>query len=420
VNDEGIDEEVQTRLIPETSILGGSALWVTTAVPASMMDYSADSQVVVKDPAGASVIASSALNSTLIAIVSGEGESTNVETLLKDKSGHEKTRVHQLTKKPFFSDAPAVEYLKGLNSNELLFKALAIPGAGREEELLVAFNNRSGGYRLVAGSRVVDSAAQGEIIALEYSGTALFMQIRQNGDEYIKRYPLTGTGLAGVSDTWATTGEFLGVSGETVWLRYGNALSAETMVEQTLVPVLGHTVLEPIHAYQISGNVMYGLSDAGLYQFEIAVEELPFIEQSHFVALPDQDNFLVLGDEIFTWQDELLTHYEMLPDGALANISSSMLPGAIERVISDDELLWVRINHADGPQWLAIENDNIVAVFATSSPEFVAAPGATHFDVMADRNRAVWSRNIKPVSDEIQIAVGIEPLPHVVQFTIDS
>src|SRR5690606_24664851 len=135
---------------------------------------------------------------------------------------------------------------------------------------------------------------------------------------------------------------------------------------------------------------------------------------------PDQDNFLVLGDEIFTWQDELLTHYEMLPDGALANISSSMLPGAIERVISDAGLLWVRVNHAEGPQWLAIETDDMFGGSPTSSRELVVAPGKIYFDVMADGNTSVWSRNIEPVSDEIQIAVGIEPLPHVVQFTIDS
>src|SRR5690606_11603508 len=52
VNDEGIDEEVDTQLLPANKILTGSALWVTTKVPDTMADFSPDSQVLVRDPAG--------------------------------------------------------------------------------------------------------------------------------------------------------------------------------------------------------------------------------------------------------------------------------------------------------------------------------------------------------------------------------
>src|SRR5690606_32864009 len=98
VNDEGIEEEVSTVLLPATKILTGSELWVSTQVPSSMQDASPTSEVLVRDPAEQVTPIREALGGTLITAVSALGSQVEVETLLRDNSGHEKRRLHGLAK----------------------------------------------------------------------------------------------------------------------------------------------------------------------------------------------------------------------------------------------------------------------------------------------------------------------------------
>ena len=99
--DEGIDEVVALQLYPENKALTGSALWVNTQVPADMIDFSADSKVVVKDPVESANTQQAPLGGKFVSRLSAQGDFASVETQLKDRSGHEKKTLHTLAKIPF-------------------------------------------------------------------------------------------------------------------------------------------------------------------------------------------------------------------------------------------------------------------------------------------------------------------------------
>src|SRR5690606_25452466 len=135
----------------------------------------------------------------------------------------------------------------------------------------------------------------------QYTGVALLLHVRHDGEEFLKRYPITTNGIGSSDVSWPIAGDLVGANGNTVWIRYGNTLSAASIVHQELVAILAHGLRDPIVTQQVDGNGIYVLTEAGLYRFSIAVRDIPSVQQDMFVALPDQLGFHIDGDQLVTW-----------------------------------------------------------------------------------------------------------------------
>src|SRR5690606_27544132 len=226
VNDEGIAETLETRLLPAERVLTGSAFQVDTQVPATMVDFSPLSSVSIKDPEDAATAVTGAIGQRLVANVSAAGDALSVQTVLKDKSGHEQTATHRVAKIPFFSDAAPVDQLKALDADEVLVDVVAIAGMASSDSLVAGFNKRVGGYRLAVGARTLETAAKGQILHMYNAGTALVVQVQVDQDLLIKRYPLAGGVVAIADKAWPVAADLIAAQGANLWFTYGNAIGA--------------------------------------------------------------------------------------------------------------------------------------------------------------------------------------------------
>jgi alpha-tubulin suppressor-like RCC1 family protein len=423
-NDEGIDENLDLTITPARKVLTGSALWVDAKVPQSMIDFSNDSRIFVKDPIDSVTEKEGRIGEQLVTRVTTQGSQLSVNTLLKDKSEHQKTDQTVLDKIPFLSDAPAVSYVSAINTNEVLFKAIAIPGVTQSENVLVAFNNIAGGYRLSAGSRLIEQSTKGEITAVEFSGAFLLAQIQQNGEHFIKRYPLGASGIQASDLSYPVAGDLLGANGSLVWMSYGKSIGASIIANQDSVVVAAQSLQEPIVATKVDGQFLYVLTASGLYQFVTNnLNGVVQVQQTHFVALQDQQGLEVDAENVFTWNNSTLGHYQLLSDGSLLPVEITQLPGIIEQIISDDELTWVKSKIGNQYHWFAVQSGELVGILPTETgsdighTQLVVTPTNLYLDRLENGVVSLIALAIQTAQENANVNVAINQLTQEIALT---
>ena len=175
-----------------------------------------------------------------------------------------------------------MDYARAVDANESLVAVLSIPNPTQTDPVLAVFNKRSGGYRLVQGTRVVEDASGGEVISAYFSGAAVYVHLRQAGEYVLKRYLVNAEGVISTNSTWPISGDLIGAYGDVVWLRYGNSISALSVIGQELVPALAQSLSDAIIAVQVDNTFAYVLTKAGIYRFSFVVNDLPIVQQESF------------------------------------------------------------------------------------------------------------------------------------------
>ena len=419
VDDEGIAEALETRLLPAERVLTGSAFQVDTRVPEAMVDFSPQSSVSLKDPEDAAAVVTAPVGQRLVTNVSASGNALSVQTLLKDKSGHEKAANHSVAKIPFFSDTPPADYLHALDADEVLIDLLAIAGLTPNESLVAGFNKRSGGYRLAVASRTLETAVKGQILHMYDAGTALIVQIQVDEALLIKRYPVQGGSVGAADKTWPVAADLIAAQGANLWFTYGNAVGVSRATPANLVPTLTLPLRDRIVAAQAVGANLYVLTEAGMYRLGVAVDAIPSVQQDSFVAVPNQNGFRLMGNKLYTWKGTDLSYFELQDDGSLLLLGTATLPALVDKSTSDGEVLWLRATTDEGSQWFALEGGSVIGIFPGYTRALVLTPAAAYFEVIRDGISHLEARNIAVAAQAFTLDVAVTDLPHAVQLRVN-
>src|SRR5690606_27858519 len=380
--------------------------------------FSPLSSVSIKDPEDAATAVTGAIGQRLVANVSAAGDALSVQTVLKDKSGHEQTATHRVAKIPFFSDAAPVDQLKALDADEVLVDVVAIAGMAPTDSLVAGFNKRVGGYRLAVGVRTLETAAKGQILHMYNAGTALVVQVQVDQDLLVKRYPLAGGVVATADKAWPIAADLIAAQGANLWFTYGNAIGASRITAGNPVPALTLPLRDTIMATQAVGSNLYVLTEAGVYRLAIAAEALPGVYQESFVALPNQDGFHLSGNKLYTWKGTDLSHFELQDDGSLLLLGTAVLPAAVEQATADGEILWLGATTAEGSQWFALDGESIIGIFPGSTRTLVITPSAAYFDTVRDGVTYIQARAIAVAAQSLALNVVASELPQTVELRV--
>ncbi|HEY9198231.1 MAG TPA: IPT/TIG domain-containing protein, partial [Gammaproteobacteria bacterium] len=192
LNDTGIDQEPELRLVPASEVLGGTQLAIQSSVPDGMDDFSDASEIRIQDPAPGAVtgVLPMAEGAAQLVNLGADGTAVRVDAILRDRSQNERTATTNLLKQPYFATDTTPLYTTG-SADEMIGPMVSVPGlktAG--DDLVWAVNRRSGGYELRDADGVIGSAAEGQIERLVFSGSALIAQISRAGNRELAVHAL--------------------------------------------------------------------------------------------------------------------------------------------------------------------------------------------------------------------------------------
>lgn len=416
INDSGIDVQLQVELSPQTRILTGTQWLVRGQIPAQLDDFSDNSEIILSDPVDSPSPLSIAMDAEARLPITNIGNQVSSQAILRDRSGNENRQTIVIDKVPYLTDAPSILLAEAGNPNETFAHTAFIPGASSDNELVFAVNDQSAGFTLRQGAQVIDQANSGSMEYLEYSGSGLVTQVLIEGNQELRYYPqLTVNTITDISFGSALTtvalGDIVASSGNLVWVAHGDLLSAFTISETGWVEAAGVNLAETAIGYQAQGDTLLVLTDSGLYQYGIALNDIPSVVQQFFTALPDQQGFNILGNDLSVWNTESLSIFRLNSDGTLIQPSDNEISLAQTPVASvrDGELLWLATFNEDGDrEWLAYIGTELVGRLAIQSSRLWFIPGQMIYVDGGSDNEQLRSRNIVIAGSTIDPAIIVE------------
>ncbi|NQZ12333.1 MAG: hypothetical protein HRT35_34705, partial [Algicola sp.] len=207
VKDEGIEQQASAELSPQTTVLGGTGLWVSAQAPADMNDFAETSMVTVTDGAVVTELPMSAANQ-LVNVTSAAG-TVSVDAKLRDLSNHQVTKQYLLNKPAYLTDNVQTIY-SATGSVFAITHLVDIPGLAPAYVL----NDSNAGYEIRLNDAVLRTSAKGEIIELMFSGTGLAAVEVTDGDHRLLYWPIKEQALSTAIEH-SIYGDLVGVNGPT-------------------------------------------------------------------------------------------------------------------------------------------------------------------------------------------------------------
>jgi hypothetical protein len=339
--DDGIEQDADLTVLPASTMLGGTELWVDAKAPKDMNDFSDESSVSVNDPDDGAAVASFAMDAGPRAVAIGnQGAGVKVSAVLRDRSGHEKAEERLLAKLPYLGAVEATVQAPNVGV-EAIGQMQAGPGG-----LLWVINASAGGYRIESLTGTVAAETSGRIERMVFSGTGLVAWKTRDGQGELLYWPLGSGGTFGEPLRTSLSGELIGASGELIYLRHGALFDGYHVAGNELLPVAGQVINEPVRIARVDHQRLFVLTETGLYAFVAGGGDWPQLEREFYVALPGYGDFHVDGNRLVSWADSTATLFEIDEAGALAEVGRLDAQGTIRGAMADGELLWL---HADGP-----------------------------------------------------------------------
>ena len=125
-----------------------------------------------------------------------------------------------------------------------------------------------------------------------YTGTALVIQVVDQGQHRIDYYPIENNAISSVQST-EISGNLIAGEGNVLWVQYGQLISAINVVSNGFLPVTGININEPIISTQSHGQDLFVLTESGILRYGLSLSNIPTIEQQSFTLLENQDGFIV-------------------------------------------------------------------------------------------------------------------------------
>jgi len=365
-NNETLDESPIVRTIPSNSILSGTQLIVESDIPVDMPDYSNESSISIVDPLLGGDSQTAEYGRRLATTVSNLGEAVSIVATLKDRSGNENVANSQLSKIGYFTGEEPQEYFS-VSADESIDFLAKLPTSNKASEIIFGVNRASGGYRVVTSQQQLVSQNTGQLLDVKTSGSRVLLRVRDNGVERLDLFKPTASGLVALSSD-VLNGRLLELAGSTVWLEYGEQISASLSSESGLVPALTADLIEPIIDVSAQGDDLLVLTESGLAHYQLSIGNVAKVGQSNFVALEGYSGFTILpGNELFAWTNSTVSRFSMQLDGGLSSALTSPLDGQVIGAETDGKLAWIKVRTNDGVNWLAYLNGELVGRSAASS-----------------------------------------------------
>ncbi|MCG8433022.1 MAG: hypothetical protein MJA83_03195, partial [Gammaproteobacteria bacterium] len=344
--DAGIDQAPEVSIFPASNILGGSDLWIDSAVPEDMDDFSTDSDITVEDPSGGAAVATLAMAEGPRKVdISTEGAAVAVNANLRDRSRHEVVARTDLNKLAYFGPDVATLFTPA-SADTRIRHVTVVPGLKPAGDSIIWVAERlGGGYELRDSDGVIASENTGRIDSLHFTGTGVLAQEGGRGDNRVIFWPLENGGLGAPAGT-TLFGEVLGGNGDTIYIRSGATLGGLRYAGGEFLPVAGAVLTDSFRAAHVDGARLLVLSESGLYGFELGDADQLELQQRFFTAVPDNTDFLADGDRLITWSGESVTRYQLADDGTLTEIGVLNTQGPVTAAFADGDLVWLL---ADGP-----------------------------------------------------------------------
>jgi hypothetical protein len=397
VNDEGIDETADVSLLPKSSIFTGTQLSVASNIPNAMRDFNTESFIRVSDPVGSATPVDIQMGKSQRVEIGTQGSNVSVQSVLKDLSGNERTGDTVLSKISYFSSLASSTAISALHASEEIADIVYLDGYVGNQALVVAFNDRNGGYRLQAGVTTLGQGSKGKVLSLFNTGTGVAAQIQTQGQNELLFYPLQ-SGVLGSELRYNINAQLVGVSGDLAWMKQGNFILAAYINSNNLLPLAGMPLNEPVLHQEVVAGKLYVLTSSGMYRFGIALDTVPAVKQEWFVALPDQLGFVTDGMTLTTWSESEITIQGILSDDSLLNRHKIQVVSNIDITHArlDGEISWLRavddVNQRI--EWQAYLNGELVALHSDQSEKLVFTSRALYSLAIANGLEAVSKREI--------------------------
>jgi hypothetical protein len=422
INDEGIDENADISIQPAATILTGTQISISSDIPTDMQDFNSDSFIRVMDPTESITPIDIPMGKSQRVMIGTEGTNVTVRSVLKDLSGNERTQDSGLAKISYFTSISPETVLSANQASEEIAGMDYLPGMLNDESLIVAFNNRNGGFRLQSGTLLLAQHASGKVQFLSANGTGLVVQTQSQGQSELLHFPLEA-GSLGVEQRYTLSGQVIGTEGKLLWLRQGDFITANFINETQLLPVAGIPLNEPVLYQQVVADKLYVLTGSGLYRFGVKNDTVPTVKQELFVSLPDQHGFVSNGEDLTTWSGDKISMYRFLNDDSLVSLHSleKLATDQVMQARLDDEISWLRVVHNDQTiDWEAYLNGELVALLPEPSEHAVFTSGALYTVGIQDNLSVVKQRDIAIESGATAFLTTVEMEPFGLNVSASS
>ncbi|MCG8471537.1 MAG: IPT/TIG domain-containing protein, partial [Desulfobacterales bacterium] len=415
--DSGIGTELELYLSPLEEVLGGTTLYAAAAPKEPMDDFSDASLLFIEDPTGEVPIEIPLSDRPKALGVTNEGDSVKVCGVLKDRSGHQALAEASLTKHPYVGGA--LKALNGSGAADTL-KSFAVVWPEQDEVSLLRFDNLAGGgARLVSGETVLWSGNLTRVKQAEFTGSGVVASVvlqdpapNTTGRAFVY-WPVTDGGLASPITT-QTLGHLIGASGETLFVRHGQHLSALFKAGDRFEPLAGVSLPEEESLIQcsIANGRIYALTSSMLYCFEPLFSPIPSIKKVFGVAMEEAKMFAIDGTHLVILSHlDKASSFTMDPNtGALTGEVRLDAAGKISGMALDGELTWLRIAAESGERrWDAFKGASCVGHLETSAKDLVFC-GNTLVASHADGTVETLSLAATSVSQDLSLSLTDRPL----------
>jgi len=245
-----------------------------------------------------------------------------------------------------------------------------ITGTASEQTLLLGLNRIGDGYRIVNANHTLIESAAGHLLAMQFTGTGLITQVKQEGEHRLDYYQFDYAATNGALLLTQSTpfyGDLIASNGSLLWVRYGDLISTLHVTSSGFVANLGTTLSEPMIASQSHGNDLLVLTESGLSRFGIQVERLPSVSQTSFIALKDQTGFIANDFELLTWNDSEIERHQLQSDGSLVSFGAMPLDGRVIDSAIDGTIIWIKVVNTLGSHWQAYQAGELVGVLPSTA-----------------------------------------------------
>ncbi|MCG8592504.1 MAG: Ig-like domain-containing protein, partial [Proteobacteria bacterium] len=344
--DDGIEQAPDVTLLPASQVLGGTELLVSGRVPEGMPDFSDDSEIRVLDPdtAESGTAAVIAMQGESVVPLGNSGAGVGVESVLRDRSRHEVLATQTLAKRPYLATT-ANEIFREADADAVVSGLAVVPGRAGDEALVWSTNRRDGGYRLRTAGGEIASAAEGRLDKLVFTGTGLAAERTLRGDKALVYWPLAGDGFGPASEQ-ALSGELLGASGRTAFVRNGQVIHGYREARGAWIPLVGLDLRERVLSSDVSDGRVFALTETGLHvlRLETADGHLAVGRES-FTALPGFARVDASGSDLLVSGDTGVERYTLQASGDLIGVGAvdTTVFGQVQPVADvrfDGELAW--------------------------------------------------------------------------------
>ncbi|MBA3981173.1 MAG: hypothetical protein C0462_11285, partial [Alcanivorax sp.] len=338
--DQGMPQMPYVETAPVAQVFAGTGMQVRSGVPEGMTDFSATSYVRYRDPADDAGLTLPMADLSRWLPVSRDGDSVAVEAVLQDRAGNEAALTHTVSKLPFFA-----------SDDTLLWQA---PTPGDRIQALVhtphglIWAAGTGDVTLwqagTAGAEAFDAlSSDTRLLSLQFSGTALYAEVEQQGGRFVRRY-----GMA--ADGWSTpqvqplTGRMLAVQGDLLWQQLGDSVDAMVFSQGQAMPLAGVTFNEPLRQSSAWHDRLLVLTDSGLHVLAAVPAQIPRLEREALHGLEAAEGFAVHSDQLHVYAGNTVQRFRMLPDqGGLVLRDELTLPAPVRHLLADGAVTWAYV-----------------------------------------------------------------------------